>query len=177
MNKLTYSSEYVDGLIADFEQAIALRDNQITELESRNNAYDDIVGRLVGQFSAAGLHAIQSSLNPAQALLYDALQVMKDNYAPLSAAITSIITERRRQQTVKGFTPQLDDTYTECELAAAAISYIEPMEAESYWPAGWLDDSFKPSDYRSNLVKAGALIAAEIERIDRAASKSPVVQP
>lgn len=88
-----------------------------------------------------------------------------------STAIIDIIEERQRQQTVKGFTPQLDDTYTDCELAAAAICYIEPMEAESYWPAGWLDDSFKPSDYRSNLVKAGALIAAEIERIDRAASK------
>ncbi|WP_190320378.1 hypothetical protein [Enterobacter asburiae] len=85
-----------------------------------------------------------------------------------SAAITDIIEERQRQLVVKGFTLQQDDTYTAGELAAAAISYIEPMEAESYWPADWHDESFKPSDYRSNLVKAGALIAAEIERIDRA---------
>lgn len=83
-------------------------------------------------------------------------------------ALLDVIAERQRQQSVEGFTPQRDDTYTACELAAAAISYIEPMMAESYWPADWLDDSFKPSDYRRNLVKAAALTLAEIERLDRA---------
>ncbi|WP_324725931.1 hypothetical protein VI608_01725 [Klebsiella pneumoniae] len=41
------------------------------------------------------------------------------------------------------------------------------MEAENYWPADWYDDSFKPTDTRRNLIKAAALIIAEIERIDR----------
>ncbi len=176
MNKLTYASEYVDGLIADSEKAIALRDNQIAELVIRNKAYNDIVGRLVGQFSAAGLHAIQNSLNPAQALLYDALQVMKNSDALLPAAIIDIIAERRRQQSVKGFSTQQDDSYVLGELAAAAISYIEPMAATEYWPADWHDDSFKPSGYRRNLVKAGALISAEIERFDRATGQPEEAQ-
>lgn len=86
---------------------------------------------------------------------------------PLSKSACDVLKERHRQITVKGYSPEQDDTYIEGELAAAAISYIEPMEAENYWPADWLDDSFKPSDYRRNLVKACALLFAEMERYDR----------
>lgn len=82
-------------------------------------------------------------------------------------AINDVIAERQRQQTVKGFSTEQDDTYVGFQLSAAAISYIEPMEAESYWPADWYDDSFKPKDTRRNLIKAAALIIAEIERLDR----------
>ncbi|HEI8707160.1 TPA: hypothetical protein SLG25_003793 [Citrobacter freundii] len=85
----------------------------------------------------------------------------------LSPATSDVLAERQRQTSVKGYTKQQDDTYIEGELAAAAISYIEPLAAEEYWPADWHDDSFKPSDYRRNLVKACALLIAEIERIDR----------
>ena len=74
---------------------------------------------------------------------------------------------RQRQQTDEGYSTQQDDTYICGELAAAAICYIEPMEAANYWPADWHDDSFKPSDYRRNLVKAIALLIAEVERFDR----------
>ena len=88
----------------------------------------------------------------------------------ISEAAADVITERMRQQQEEGYTVEQDDTYTGCELAAAAICYIEPMEAENYYPADWHDSSFKVADYRRNLVKAGALIIAEIERLDRAAS-------
>lgn len=84
-----------------------------------------------------------------------------------SCAIADVIAERQRQQSVEGFSTEQDDTYVGCQLAAAAICYIEPMEAMSYWPADWHDDSFKPTNERRNLVKAAALIIAEIERIDR----------
>ncbi|EMH4652183.1 hypothetical protein V6N77_003548 [Klebsiella oxytoca] len=82
-------------------------------------------------------------------------------------AIHDVIAERQRQQTVKGFSTEQDDTYVGFQLSAAAICYIEPMEAENYWPADWYDDSFKPTDTRRNLIKAAALIIAEIERLDR----------
>ncbi|MDX6058649.1 MULTISPECIES: hypothetical protein [unclassified Klebsiella] len=82
-------------------------------------------------------------------------------------AINDVIAERQRQQTVKGFSTEQDDTYVGFQLSAAAICYIEPMEAESYWPADWYDDIFKPKDTRRNLIKAAALIIAEIERLDR----------
>ncbi|KFB95117.1 hypothetical protein GTGU_04709 [Trabulsiella guamensis ATCC 49490] len=89
-----------------------------------------------------------------------------NNYV-ISNAVSDVLAERHRQQSVKGFSVQQDDTYIEGELAAAAISYIEPMEAGNYWPADWPAASFKPSDYRRNLVKATALLLAELERIDR----------
>ena len=84
-----------------------------------------------------------------------------------SSAIADVIAERQRQQSVEGFSAEQDDTYTGGELAGAAISYIVPFDAMTYWPADWHDDSFKPTNERRNLVKAAALIIAEIERIDR----------
>ncbi|HEB4989038.1 TPA: hypothetical protein R0E75_004189 [Klebsiella michiganensis] len=86
-----------------------------------------------------------------------------------SCAIADVIAERIRQQSVEGFSTEQDDTYVGFQLSAAAICYIEPMEAENYWPADWYDDSFKPTDTRRNLIKSAALIIAEIERIDRTA--------
>ncbi|EJG2192891.1 hypothetical protein AB9C21_12330 [Klebsiella michiganensis] len=97
-----------------------------------------------------------------QIILYRQEQPARD-----SCAIADVIAERQRQQSVEGFSTEQDDTYVGCQLAAAAICYIEPMEAMSYWPADWHDDSFKPTNERRNLVKAAALIIAEIERIDR----------
>ncbi|ENM6342455.1 hypothetical protein AB8H83_000329 [Salmonella enterica] len=91
---------------------------------------------------------------------------------PLTDALCDVIAERQRQISVKGWAPEHDDTYIGCELAAAAISYIEPVEAENYWPADWHDGSFRPSDYRRNLVKATALLLAELERLDRISATS-----
>lgn len=93
----------------------------------------------------------------------------------LTDALRDVIAERQRQVSVKGWTPEHDDTYTCGELSGAAISYIEPMEAVFYWPAEWHDDSFKPSDERRNLVKATALLLAEIERLDRISAASSEV--
>jgi hypothetical protein len=76
---------------------------------------------------------------------------MKDSSTALSVAITDIIAERRRQQSVKDFSAQ-DDTYVLGNWRLA-ISYIEPMAAAEFWPSDWHDNSFKPSDYRRNLVK------------------------
>lgn len=90
----------------------------------------------------------------------------------LTDVLRDVIAERQRQVSVKGWTPEHDDTYTCGELSGAAISYIEPMEAVFYWPAEWHDDSFKPSDERRNLVKATALLLAEIERLDRISAAS-----
>lgn len=80
--------------------------------------------------------------------------------------------ERRRQITAEGWTPEHDDLYCAAELPRAAAAYIlngANDEAPAIWPfsAKW----WKPRDARSNYVRAGALILAEIERLDRAAGK------
>ncbi|EPQ1932798.1 hypothetical protein L4V55_000210 [Pseudomonas aeruginosa] len=79
--------------------------------------------------------------------------------------------ERRRQVEAEGWTPEHDDLYCAAELPRAAAAYIlngANDEAPAIWPfvAKW----WKPRDARSNYVRAGALILAEIERIDRVAA-------
>lgn len=86
-----------------------------------------------------------------------------------SEGVGLIAAERRRQVEAEGWTPEHD-----VELAEAAVSYAlvgstgvnRRQLAEELWPlepAWW-----KPGDPIRNLVKAGALIAAKIERLKRA---------
>jgi hypothetical protein len=87
--------------------------------------------------------------------------------------IEEIAAERRRQVTDEGFTVEADDKYIGGELAAAAACYaLHDMCGgffgrwiPSIWP--WKPEWLKPTTRRRNLVKAGALILAEIERLDR----------
>ena len=81
-----------------------------------------------------------------------------------------IVRERDRQTSSEGWTPAHDDTHTHGELAAAAIAYASPFESIKcdVWP--WESDSYKPTTRIRDLVKAGALIAAEIDRLKRCAA-------
>ena len=91
----------------------------------------------------------------------------------LTPAARDVLAERARQVSAEGWTPERDDQYTDCQLAAAAASYAvcgkDPKALKlmgvTAWP--WRDYWWKPETYRRNLEKAGALILAEIERIDR----------
>lgn len=80
-----------------------------------------------------------------------------------------IWTERQRQKQELGFSQERDAKYTNNELSRAAVAYCIPKTGWTYradwWP--WDEDSFKPSpeDRIRELVKAGALIAAEIDRL------------
>lgn len=88
--------------------------------------------------------------------------------------VTAIAAERARQVDVEGWTSGHDDMHRRGELALAAESYLfgtrtaPNNEPPSMWPSTWSSEWWKtPEDYRKSLVKAGALIAAEIDRIDR----------
>ncbi|MDT9357156.1 ead/Ea22-like family protein [Escherichia coli] len=98
-------------------------------------------------------------------------------------AILDVIAERQRQQSVEGWTPAHDDKHDNNEMAFAASCYAFHSAAASWdfeddgtpydihqAPKNWPWDSrwWKPTSPRRDLVKAGALIIAEIERIDRA---------
>lgn len=84
-----------------------------------------------------------------------------------------IAVERQRQITEEGWTPEHDDEHVAGEMASAAACYADPIyrpngEVPQSWP--WHPTWWKPSaDPVRNLVKAGALIAAEIDRLQRAA--------
>ncbi len=87
----------------------------------------------------------------------------------MSKAIEDVIAERQRQVDVEGWTPEHDDKHTDGALAKAATCYATVYGlGASYWP--WDIKWWKPKDRRSNLIRAAALIIAEIERIDRAST-------
>lgn len=90
--------------------------------------------------------------------------------------------ERSRQVEAEGWTPEHDDEHACDEIAAFACFYAMPPAArdwdasstgygdtlgEAILPEGWEP---KTGDRRRELVKAGGLILAEIERLDRAAA-------
>lgn len=90
-----------------------------------------------------------------------------------SAAIKDVIAERARQVSEEGWTPAHDDEHTNGELADAAATYAyhandRRLTPPNMWP--WTSEQWKQTTPRQNLVKAGALILSEIERMDRAAS-------
>lgn len=81
-------------------------------------------------------------------------------------ALFDIVKERSRQQEVEGFEDSHDAQYTDDELVTAAVCYA--LDSTGELPQSWPWDSkwWKPTDRRRNLVKAAALIAAEIDRMD-----------
>lgn len=86
-------------------------------------------------------------------------------------ALKDVEAERKRQVEVLGRTHEADDKYQRLELPRAAAVYIMPTLAV-HWP--W-DAASRPKitgvmGHRRNLVKAAALLLAEIERLDRAAA-------
>lgn len=90
----------------------------------------------------------------------------------LTQAARSVLAERARQISAEGYTPEQDDGYNPGVLALhgglyACHAYDNLTKKRT--PEGWQWDAkwWKSKDPRSNLVKAGALILAELERIDR----------
>jgi hypothetical protein len=119
----------------------------------------------------------------------------------LTKAAQDVLAERQRQIDAEGWTPEHDDEHANGEMAMAAACYAahsSVWQAIEYttvrdkpglaqrlvtaqqfvgrmWPwgrAGW-----NPKDDRRNLVRAAALLLAEIERLDRAAAAKAGVPP
>ncbi|WP_236870698.1 hypothetical protein [Burkholderia pseudomallei] len=90
----------------------------------------------------------------------------------LTDAARDVLAERRRQVDQEGWTPAHDDQYGDHEMSCAAGCYAMCTLAHPAgdpppeWP--WAANWWKPTTHRQNLVKAGALILASIEQIDRA---------
>ena len=107
-----------------------------------------------------------------------------------ATAMMDVIDERLRQQSVEGWSLEHDDAHSSGEMAAAAATYAysttlsdrhrqyvsgiysidNSVTLRELWPASWDKIWWKPTDRRRDLVKAAALLIAEIERLDRAAA-------
>jgi hypothetical protein len=99
----------------------------------------------------------------------------------MKTGIELIAEERARQMQREGWTPDHDDGHYGKEMAEAAVAYlmfygeqrgnaqvpahISDMILARHWP--WGRTWWKPKDELRNLVRAGALIAAEIDRLER----------
>ena len=120
-------------------------------------AYDEAIDRAMRERGCGNLPAPKGiSRGPTQAVL-------------------DVLAERRRQIEAEGWTPEHDDEHSAGEMAKAAACYalvsagFNPDATITVWP--WHRRWWKPSDKRCNLVKAAALILAEIERLDRMAAE------
>lgn len=96
-----------------------------------------------------------------------------------ASGIDLIAKERQRQIDAEGWTAEHDDGHADAQMALAASGYLvayrlggEWKNPPIDWPTEWGKKWWKPSpDPIRNLVKAGALIAAEIDRLQREAGK------
>lgn len=103
-----------------------------------------------------------------------------------SKAVTDVISELLRQRAPvrfggEGFGIEHDDDHDPGELSAAAVCYasnacavLHPLNGTPIddittfwmqWP--WEKSYWKPKDPRRDLVRAAALLIAEIEKLDR----------
>ena len=110
----------------------------------------------------------------------------KAQAVPEGFVIKDVINERQRQINQEFYSTENDDEYKQNELLRAAVCYAENVvrrgwvfdsnfgpdvyqeeEVPDLWP--WDIDFWKPKNPRRDLVRAAALLIAEIERIDRSA--------
>jgi hypothetical protein len=90
-------------------------------------------------------------------------------------AARDLLAERQRQKLADGWTPEADETPVTCELMVdVAVSYLlrglshDEVLAEGDWGLEERDTSWvKPKLSREELIQAGTIILAEIERHDR----------
>jgi hypothetical protein len=85
-----------------------------------------------------------------------------------------VLTERKRQTEAEGWTPAHDDEHRDGSLARV-YQILDGVPYE--WPASWDESWWKPKDQRRNLIRAAALLLAEIERLDRARDRGIAASP
>lgn len=97
------------------------------------------------------------------------------------SVIDEIAAERHRQIETEGWSAEHDDEHGNAEMSRAAAAYALSASLIGYpadpfqhrirtaidivWPWSW--EWFKPKNVRRDLIRAAALLVAEIERLDR----------
>ena len=91
---------------------------------------------------------------------------MKIKYKIMNGAYL-ISKERKRQIEEEGFDAKHDSMNVNNQLIQAAMCYLNPKDdfVKENWPKSCEKEWFKPTIRIRDLVKAGALISAEIDRL------------
>ncbi|KKM67371.1 hypothetical protein LCGC14_1471770 [marine sediment metagenome] len=90
--------------------------------------------------------------------------------------IAEIRKERERQVRKEGWSKRHDNAHDEAELSKAAGCYanraLSPKSdiTPRNWP--WAPDWWKPKTPKRNLIRAAALIVAELERLERSKAQA-----
>ena len=178
MSMKRYRYDFQSGLVADDKGGlVSYADYE--KLASENAGLKDAISchaagftvcEACGEENISGNDDVCRALNETPATDAFLAEVRAQGVKSLSNAVQSVISERQRQQSVEGWTPEHDDEHTEGEMAEAAACYAmfannQGFSVPGLWP--WAREWWKQSGQRRDLVKAGALILAEIERIDR----------
>ncbi len=157
------------------KELVAERDKRVADSNEAQREIDDLTAQV--EALAAERDDLRAKLTAAEAREYRAAEVVEE-----------IRAERERQISQEGWTPDHDDTHTAGDMARAAACYayfssvpsevreiealcpeqtssVEVVRRAWRWNWGW----WKPKSPRRDLIRAAALIVAEIERLDRAA--------
>lgn len=191
-NKIPVATEADEELAAEFAQL--LEDNTAMPYQNRQRLAEVMVTlaqvhllslpRRLNRLStpAGHLDRFGSPQNMTTSVYWRQQRATARQVQTIAAA--DVLAERRRQVERLDRLPEYDDESKGGEIAAYAAYYAMPKAARE-WPAtetGY-GDTFgeaivpadwsrpKPCDRRRELVKAGALILAEIERLDRATAE------
>ncbi|WP_212669275.1 hypothetical protein [Yersinia intermedia] len=171
-DQLTVPMPDLEALIAQLEAAQKLNPLSVNVSELEATYIGDI------RLHMAAISNWKLRAETAEAALSAA------NERTLAPVILEIANERLRQISVEGWTPEHDDQHSSGELAGAAGYYAKHVNARQWcfknnpddyqcepepsgWP--WAAEWWKPKNPRSDLIRAAALIVAELERLDRAA--------
>lgn len=78
-----------------------------------------------------------------------------------------LITKERERHPEEGWTADHDARHVMGQLIDAAHCYLTAFNQNAARPSGWpwSKQDWKPEDRIRNLVKAGSLVAAEIDRL------------
>lgn len=176
------------GIEEGIERAARYIERQRDDYVQEFGNYDPSTG--VTEFSTAGEEHISTLGELIEGIR--ALHEQAPPPAPHLAGLADAIAEHVRQIEVEGWSPEHDDQHDDYSLAKAASVYAAcaavgkadravmdlhglrgtPGKLQELWPLSWDISWLKPRNRRRDLIKAAALIIAEIERLDRAATKS-----
>lgn len=178
---LSKRDEEVLALMKAAEPFIA----RLNDLKDEASSRDPLLGHDDVLIPVRWLLDIESACNSTQPKAQAIVERIRDEerakLLPTNAAL-DVLNERQRQKSVEGWSEARDDSQDRGELSRAAACYALEATKDNHimtadacgekpvaWP--WDSDWWKPANKRRSLVKAGALILAEIERLDRASKE------
>ena len=187
--KLKHDYDQMAADLADANEQLLMMQ---AEAEKKQKAYDDYVAnaeKVYGDLLDENRRLAESTdeqenLQQLQQKLDDALAENRQLHERLTGVIATtgaymIAVERERQIKSECYNSEHDQMHAPMTLAKAAVSYIlcndekkRKIAKTMYWP--WEDKYYKPRDMKRNLVRAGALVAAAIDRLLAEDIQSPV---